>query len=170
MRTTVLLYFLTFFVSITFGQSLNSNDSLIKKIDAKILVLMQEKQVPGMAIAIFENGEVIFNKSYGLSNIKENRNVTASTGFNVGSISKVFTAMAIMKLVEEGKIDLEAPVERYLSRWKLPESKFDKNKVTVKHLLNHTAGISVHGYPGFCLLYTSPSPRDKRQSRMPSSA
>lgn len=149
MRTTLSLLFLVFFIAFSFGQDLNSNDSSIKKLDGKIPKLMQEKHVPGMAFAVFENGKVIFSKSYGLSDIKENKNITSSTGFNIGSVSKIFTAIAIMKLVEEGKINLDAPVEKYLSRWKLPDSEFNKNKVTIRHLLSHTAGISVHGYPGF---------------------
>ena len=54
-----------------------------------------------------------------------------------------------MKLVENNKIDLDVPVENYLTRWKFPKSEFDSKKVTVRSLLSHTGGISVHGYPGF---------------------
>ena len=75
--------------------------------------------------------------------------MTTQTGFNIDSISKTIAAWGVMKLVEEGKIDLDAPAENYITRWKLPESDFDSKKVTVRRLLSHTAGLSLHGYPGW---------------------
>ena len=54
-----------------------------------------------------------------------------------------------MRLVDQGKLDLDVPVEKYLKRWHLPESEFDKDGVTLRRLLSHTAGLSLHGYPGF---------------------
>jgi hypothetical protein len=62
-----------------------------------------------------------------------------------------------MKLVEEGKIELDSPVEKYLTRWHLPESEYDVNGVTIRRLLSHTAGLSLHGYPGWSPNDTLPS-------------
>lgn len=132
-----------------YGQKTTNTKAIHNKLNERIPLLMKEKNVPGMAVALFDNGTLGFKSSYGFASIQENRPVTASTGFNIGSISKVFTAFGILKLVEDGKISLDAPVETYLTRWKLPNSEFDKTKVTIRYLLNHTAGISVHGYPGF---------------------
>ncbi len=76
--------------------------------------------------------------------------VDRDTRFQVASLSKWVTALGVMTLVEQGKIDLDAPVSTYLTRWKLPPSEFDNSKVTVRRLLSHTAGITDGlGYGGF---------------------
>jgi len=76
--------------------------------------------------------------------------VDRDTQFQVASLSKWATAWGVMKLVEQGRIDLDAPVSRYLTRWQMPASPFDNNKVTVRRLLSHTAGLTDGlGYAGF---------------------
>ena len=66
--------------------------------------------------------------------------------FNHGSDGKVLTGWGIMRLVEQGKISLDAPANRYLKRWQIRSSKFDPNEVTIRRLLSHSAGLSVHGF------------------------
>ena len=129
-------------------------DQFVNKLNNKIPKLLNDFIVPGAAIAIIKNGEIILQKGYGYSNIDNKTKVNITTGFNIGSISKTVTAWGIIKLVQKGKIDLDAPAEKYLTRWHLPESEFDSNKVTIRRLLSHTAGLSLHGYPGW-------SPKDK---------
>lgn len=124
-------------------------NQFLSELDQKIPQLLNDFIVPGTAIAIIENGEIILQKGYGYSNIDKGFKVTNTTGFNIGSISKTVAAWGVMKLVREGKIDLDAPAERYLTRWHLPKSEFDINKVTIRRLLSHTAGLSLHGYPGW---------------------
>lgn len=76
--------------------------------------------------------------------------VDRDTQFQVASLSKWPTAIAVMTLVEQGKLDLDAPVSRYLTRWKLPPTAFDNDQVTVRRLLSHTAGLTDGlGYGGF---------------------
>lgn len=76
--------------------------------------------------------------------------VDRDTQFQVASLSKWATAWGVMTLVEQGKIDLDAPVSRYLTRWRLPAGEFDNEKVTVRRLLSHTAGLTDGlGYAGF---------------------
>lgn len=76
--------------------------------------------------------------------------VDRDTQFQVASLSKWPTAIAVMTLVEQGKLDLDAPVSRYLTRWKLPPTEFDNDQVTVRRLLSHTAGLTDGlGYGGF---------------------
>ncbi|MEL6538448.1 MAG: serine hydrolase domain-containing protein, partial [Bacteroidota bacterium] len=104
---------------------------------------------PGMALAFFEKGELVYSQGLGMADVASGKPVTLQTGFNIGSISKLFTAWGVMKLVEKGRIDLDAPISQYVSQWQLPASEYDLNKVTVRALLSHTAGLSVHGYPGF---------------------
>ncbi|OYX56922.1 MAG: serine hydrolase [Brevundimonas subvibrioides] len=76
--------------------------------------------------------------------------VDRDTQFQVASLSKWATAWGVMALVDEGKLDLDAPVSRYLTRWRLPAGQFDNDKVTVRRLLSHTAGLTDGlGYAGF---------------------
>ncbi len=145
----LLLTWLLLSLTVYAGAQNSSFDVFIKSLESKIQERLKEKKVPGMAIAIIDNGAIVYKKGIGWADVKNQIKVNPETGFNIGSISKLFTAWGIMKLVEMGKVDLDAPVEKYLSRWKLPDSKFDKSKVTIRALLSHTAGISVHGYPGF---------------------
>ena len=76
--------------------------------------------------------------------------VSADTVFQTASLSKWITAWGVMALVEQGQLDLDAPVSRYLKRWTLPPSAFDNSKVTARRLLSHTAGLTDDlGYAGF---------------------
>ncbi len=125
------------------------SQSLQDRMDNAIPLLMEQNNVPGLAIAIIENNEIILKKGFGFADIENSIPVIPNTGFNIGSVSKTFSAWGIMKLVESGKVDLDEPIENYLSRWKIPESEFDRTKVTIRNILSHTAGLSVHGYPGF---------------------
>lgn len=110
---------------------------------------LDEFGVPGAAVALIEGGDVVFVQGYGYADAANRQPVTAQTGFNVASISKPVTAWGIMRLVERGKLELDAPVERYLTRWQFPPSEFDASHVTVRRLLSHTAGLSVTGYSGW---------------------
>jgi CubicO group peptidase (beta-lactamase class C family) len=129
----------------------------VKELDQKIPQLLNDFTVPGTAIAIIENGEVILQKGYGYANVDKKTKVTTNTGFNIGSISKTIAAWGVMKLVQEGTIDLDAPAEKYVTRWHLPDSEFDADKVTIRRLLSHTAGLSLHGYPGWSPKDTLPT-------------
>lgn len=110
---------------------------------------LEEFNVPGAAIALIEDGEIILQNAYGYADVKNKVKVDLNTGFNMGSVSKTVAAWGVMKLVEEGKIGLDDPAEKHLTRWKLPESEFDSKGVTIRRLLSHTAGLSLHGYPGW---------------------
>ncbi len=98
-----------------------------------------------VAYRLIESGEIVgeYYQSIG-------EPVDQDTLFQVASLSKWITAWGVMRLVDEGKLDLDAPVSTYLSRWQLPESEFDDDGVTVRRLLSHTAGlIDGLGYGGF---------------------
>ena len=111
--------------------------------------LLEAYDVPGAAIGILKDGEVWRELPFGMANVEAGRLVDAGTAFNIGSISKTVAAWGVMRLVERGELDLDAPVETYLTRWHLPESEFSHDGVTIRRLLSHTAGLSLHGYPGF---------------------
>lgn len=126
-----------------------NSEQFLQDVDQKIPELLSGFNVPGAALCIINDGKIVLQKGYGFSNVSKGTKVSTTTGFNLGSISKTVAAWGIMKLVEEGKINLDDPVEKYLSRWKLPESEFNSGGVTIRRLLSHTAGLSLHGYPGW---------------------
>ncbi len=111
---------------------------------------MMHYNVPGISIAVIKDGQISWAKGYGIANKKTQKNVNNNTLFQAGSISKPIAALAALKLVQEKKIDLDTDVNQYLVSWKLPSSSFTKQTpVTLRHLLTHTAGTSVHGFPGY---------------------
>ncbi|GGG32361.1 hypothetical protein GCM10011344_36620 [Dokdonia pacifica] len=148
MKTRITLFLLVMMPFIISAQH-TSKDDLLKTFDTNTPKALEANHVPGLAVAIIKNGEVILKKGYGYSDVSNKEMVTTMTGFNIGSISKMFTAWGIMKLVEDGTIDLDTPVSTYISKWKLPSSEYDARKVTIRNVLQHTAGLSVHGYPGY---------------------
>src|SRR5581483_9175023 len=99
-------------------------------------------QVPGVAVALVRDGRLTWSKGYGQADLARGVPVTPETVFQVGSVSKPLTAWGVMRLVQQGKLDLEAPVERYLTRWHLPRSPFDADGVTIGRLLSHSAGLN----------------------------
>ena len=113
---------------------------------SKAAVAVLEKNSNGnAAFALIRQGEV-----YGEHFNSKGRPVDRNTLFQVASLSKWITAWGVMTLVEAGRLDLDAPVSRYLTRWKLPPSEFDNEQVTLRRLLSHTAGLTDGlGYAGF---------------------
>ena len=120
-----------------------------EELDRLVPELLDYYAVPGAAVGIIHNGEIWMKRGFGYADVAFGRPVEAGTVFNIGSISKTVASWGILKLVENGDLDLDAPVSTYLTRWQLPESEWDRDRVTVRRLLSHTAGLSLHGYPGF---------------------
>jgi len=113
-----------------------------------IVERMGQSNVPGLSVAVIHNGKIDWAKGYGIAN--GTTNVVANTLFQAGSISKPVAALAALKLVEQGKIDLDIDVNHYLKKWKVAgETLTDENPVTLRHLLTHTGGLTVHGFPGY---------------------
>jgi CubicO group peptidase (beta-lactamase class C family) len=108
----------------------------VAPIDSYIKAEMQRRQIPGLALAIVQNGKIIKLSGYGFANLEHEVKVTPDTVFELASVTKQFTATAIMLLVEEGKVKLDDPVPSHLPRapdtWKT---------ITVRHLLTHTSGL-----------------------------
>ncbi len=127
----------------------DSPDEVAQRLDPEIQNLMSRYRVPGAAVALIHDGDVTWVQGYGVADKETGTPITPETVFQAASVSKAVSAWGVMKLVEEGKLDLDAPVEQYLTRWHLPPSEFDNNQVTVRRLLSHTAGTSVGGYLGF---------------------
>jgi len=109
---------------------------------------MHELGIPGVAVAFVDHGEVVWAKGYGVADKATGTPTTPETVFQAASISKSVTAWGVIRLVQQGKLALDAPAEQYLTRWRLPPSKFDNSGVTIRRLLSHTAGLSAHAYLG----------------------
>lgn len=108
-----------------------------------ILERMEFYRVPGVSIAVIENGQLVWAKGYGVKDYETKEPVTVNTLFQAASISKSLNATVIMNLVEQGKLALDADVNTYLNSWKVPSNQFTTMKaVTVSHLLNHTGGTT----------------------------
>lgn len=111
---------------------------------------MRHYKVPGVAVAIVRNGEVVQAAGYGLRQAGTQNKVDADTLFSVGSISKVATASTTLRLVAQGKLDLDRNADDYLKRWKLPASaQVLQPKVSLRMLMSHTAGFGVHGFEDY---------------------
>lgn len=110
-------------------------------LDEYIRCEMRQRQIPGLALAITHNGELVAERSYGLASIQNDAPVTAKTRFEIASITKPFTAVGIMMLVQDGRLELDAPVTRYLA-----DAPAAWRTITVRHLLNHTSGVPPMGH------------------------
>lgn len=112
--------------------------------------LMKAYNVPGMSIAVIEKYKIVEAKGYGVIEIGSNMPVTTHTLYQAGSISKPVAATGALRLVEQGKLSLDEDVNQKLKTWKVPENDFTKTqKVTLRRLMSHTAGLTVHGFPGY---------------------
>ncbi len=97
---------------------------------------MQKRKIPGLQIAVVRGGKIVMQGGYGIANLEDSVPVTDQTVFSINSATKSFTGVAIMQLVEAGKLDLDAPISRYLDE--LPTT---WQPVKVRQLLTHTSGI-----------------------------
>ena len=111
---------------------------------------MKHYKVPGVSVAVINNGNVEWAKGYGEKESGTNQPVTADTLFQAASISKPVAATAALKMVQDGKLNLDEDVNKKLVSWKMPENDFTKErKVTLRGILSHSAGLTVHGFPGY---------------------
>ncbi|HEU5426807.1 MAG TPA: serine hydrolase domain-containing protein [Actinocrinis sp.] len=111
---------------------------LFRELDAKIRAGMARYAIPGAAVGVLYKG-VEYLKGYGVTNVDYPVPVDADTMFRVGSTTKTFTGTTVMRLVEAGKLDLDAPVHRYLPDFRTADPAVAQ-RVTLRQLLNHTAG------------------------------
>lgn len=111
---------------------------------------MVHYKVPGMSLAIIENGEIIYAKGYGVKAVNAPDKVDKNTVFSVASISKIATAATILRLVAKGQISLEGSVNDYLKTWQVSENIYTQTfPVTLRGIMAHTAGLTLHGFPDF---------------------
>ena len=118
-------------------------DNLISK-------LISERQIPGLSLAIVHDGEIVKAKGYGFADRYNRVPVTPDTLFQAASLSKPVTAFAALRLVDQGRMSLDAAVNDLLRGWRVPDTTFTATQpLTLRHLLSHSAGLTVHGFPGY---------------------
>ncbi|HEY6945129.1 MAG TPA: serine hydrolase [Candidatus Acidoferrum sp.] len=112
--------------------------------------LMELYKVPALSIAVIDDYKIAWAKGYGTIGMGTSAPVTTKTLFQAGSISKPVAATGALYLVERGKLALDEDVNVKLKTWKVPENEFTKEqKVTLRRLMSHTGGLTVHGFPGY---------------------
>ena len=127
MRTALLFASILFAGSVHAGDAVRHADRLMQK---------YQGEVPGAALLVLKDGKPLLRKGYGLANLETHAPVTPDTGFRLASVSKQFTAAAILLLAEDGKLTLDDSVRRWL-----PSLPATTDKVTLKQLLDHTGGL-----------------------------
>ncbi len=112
---------------------------VVSELAAAVKQEMGTKKIPALSIALVDGERVVWAQGFGLADAEEGRVATADTAYRVGSVSKLFTDIALMRCVENGSIDLDAPVRTYLPSFQ-PVSEFE-TLITLRHLTNHTSGL-----------------------------
>jgi CubicO group peptidase (beta-lactamase class C family) len=157
------LIFLTFLAVNTLAQSKQTQqrmkqveNNLIPYVPVKgfkgwnIVDRMKYYKVPGLSIAVIKDYKIDWAKGYGMADTTQKTAVTTETMFSAGSISKFLMAVTALKLVEEGTIGLDSPINNYLTSWKIAENDYTKKTpITLRMLLSHSAGTSQASYFGF---------------------
>ena len=111
---------------------------------------MEHYNVPGISIAVLKGGEVLWARGWGEADVETGGPVTPETLFQAASISTPVAALVALSLVEEGRLELDAPANRFLTRWRLPDNEFTADSaVTLRHLMTHSGGTTVWGFPGY---------------------
>ena len=129
-----------------FGASVSASGD---EVDRYLQMQMRNLHIPGISLAVVRDGRIVKAKGYGLANIETNSAAGPKTVYEIGSITKQFTAAAVMMLVEEGKISLDDKITKYF-----PDAPQAWNQITIRHLLNHTSGIQNHvAVPGYLNIF-----------------
>ena len=107
-------------------------------------------KIQGLSVAVIKDYRLDWTRAYGLADVNEHRKVTQETVFQAASISKSLNGVGVLRLAQDGRIDLNSDINTYLTTWKFPYNDVSKGKkITIANLLSHTGGLSVHGFRGY---------------------
>ncbi|HXE55777.1 MAG TPA: serine hydrolase [Tepidisphaeraceae bacterium] len=137
------------------AQGSEAPPTLDRQVDA-LFAGSVHSDTPGAAVLVARNGKIAFEKGYGLANVDASTPITCDTRFRIGSITKQFTAAAVLRLAEQGRLRIDDPLSRFVPDW--PRG----NQVTLRHLLTHSSGI--HNFtakPGFAVHVREPISLEK---------
>ncbi len=164
-KSVIILLFFCNQVCSLYGQSSKEIQSKIKQVENNLSPWVQVENKPqkwtlkermkfyhanGVSIAVIKDYKIQWATGYGWADSLEQKPVTIQTLFQAGSNSKSLNAVGILKLVQEGKLNLNADINDYLKTWKFPYDSLSKGKkITIANLLSHSAGLTVHGFGGY---------------------
>lgn len=114
-----------------------------------VTAALAEHGIPALSVAVVRDGEVVHARAWGTRDVAGAEPVSTETRFLAGSVSKPVTACAALRLVADGVLDLDEDVNARLRRWQVPPVGDWQPTLTLRHLLSHTAGLTVHGFPGY---------------------
>ena len=121
------------------GPTTDTVARLQAELEPKIKEEIQQGHLPGFAIGVIRDGKLIYAKGFGVAKLGSNAPITSRSLFHMASVTKTFVATAVMQLVEKGKIDLDAPLTRYLPYFRLSDERY--RAITIRQTLSHTSGI-----------------------------
>ncbi len=124
---------------------------------ASLVERMAYYKTPGVSIAVVNEYRIEWARGFGVCEWGKSDPVTETTLFQAGSISKPIFALGIMRLVQEGRLNLDEDVNSYLKSWKVPVNRSWQPKITLRQILSHSAGLTVHGFPGYMRTEEIPS-------------
>jgi CubicO group peptidase (beta-lactamase class C family) len=116
---------------------------------ADLVERMRYYHTPGVSVAVVNGGKIEWARGFGVRDVETKEPMTVETMLQAGSLSKPVFALAVMRLVEQGNVKLDEDVHRYLKSWKVPPSGEWQAVITLRELLSHSAGLTVHGFPGY---------------------
>jgi CubicO group peptidase (beta-lactamase class C family) len=128
------------------------------KVDEFVETIIEKRSLVGVSLAIIKDNKIVKTAAYGVIDKKTKALVTTNTLFQAGSISKPVSTLGLLHLVEEKKVSLDEDVNLKLKTWTVPENEFTKEeKITLRRILSHNAGLTVHGFPGYNVLAQMPT-------------
>ena len=139
-----LLVFIISYPALSQSQSITENEefiSNIKVLESWIKAQMEYRELPGMSIGIVYDQELIYSKGFGFSNLELKTPATPKTVYRIASITKTFTATAIMQLRDDGKLSLDDPIKKYLPWFEIKNPFPEAPEITIRHLITHTSGL-----------------------------
>ena len=121
----------------------------MREIEPRLVAWMGDHRVPGVALALIADGEIAVERAFGVMEAGGADPVTPTTRFQACSISKPIAVLAMLRLVEQGTLDLDADVNDVLTSWRVPPSASWQPRVTLRQIASHSAGLTVSGFPGY---------------------
>ena len=161
LRVSLILFILSFFIYSSLTAKKIEQKTSLKDFPEFVDEIMKEWKVPGLAIAIVKDREVIFSEGFGFRDVKRGLKVSPQTIFAIGSCTKAFTATCVGMLVDEEKLDWDKPVREYLPSFKLYDL-FATERMTPRDLVCHRSGLPRHGF----MWVSSPATRKELFDRL----
>ena len=141
-KNSVILIVVCFIISYSGTAQINMiSDEFRAKIDSTYTTLLKKNKVTGTSIAIVDNGEIVYAKGYGFSDLENKKKADANTIYGIGSITKAFTALSIMQLQEQKKLSVTNSIKDYLVDLKIENPFNDSNQIYINDILSHTSGL-----------------------------